>query len=51
MVFHYDPATDMLYIELAPRPSVEEEVSLKVVLDFDEQGAGVGMEIEDATIG
>jgi len=50
MVFHYDPATDMLYIELAPRPSVE-EVALKVVLDFGEQGAGVGIEIEDATIG
>jgi uncharacterized protein YuzE len=49
MTFTYDRKTDMLYIELIKKPSVEsEEVAPGVVLDFDEDNQIVGIEIEDA---
>ena len=50
MLFQYYPDTDMLFIKLAERTSVEsEEVAPGVVLDFDEQNHVVGVEIEDAS--
>ena len=50
MIFRYDSSSDMLYIELANRASVEsEEVAPGVVLDFDGDNHVVGIEIEDAS--
>ena len=49
MTFTYDRKSDMLYISLIDKPSVEsEEVAPGVVLDFDEDNQIVGIEIEDA---
>jgi len=49
MVFQYFSETKMLYIKISDSPSVEsEEVAPGVVVDFDEQGHVVGIEIEDA---
>ena len=50
MKFDYFPETDSLYIDLSERPSVEsEEVAPGVVLDFDDEGKVVGIDIEDAS--
>ena len=50
MIFEYHPASDMLYIRLAERPSSEsEEIAPGVVLDFDVENRVVGVEIEDAS--
>jgi uncharacterized protein YuzE len=50
MKFDYFADTDSLYIDLSERPSVEsEEVAPGVVLDFDEKGKVVGIDIEDAS--
>lgn len=50
MIFQYDRETDMLYVKLIDRPSVEsEEVAPNIVLDFDEHHGVVGIEIEDAS--
>jgi len=50
MVFQYYPETDMLYIRLADRTSVEsEEVTPGIVLDFDGDNKVIGIEIEDAS--
>jgi uncharacterized protein YuzE len=50
MIVHYHSDTDMLYIQLAERASVEsEEVAPGIVLDFDEHNQVVGIEIEDAS--
>jgi uncharacterized protein YuzE len=47
---NYDPATDSLYIHLAERPSVEsDEVKTGVVLDYDADGALVGIDIQNAS--
>ncbi|WP_299437738.1 DUF2283 domain-containing protein [uncultured Rhodospira sp.] len=49
MKLNYDPETDSLYIHLAERPSVDsEEVSDGVVLDFDADGAVVGIDVQHA---
>ncbi len=49
MIFQYYPDTDMLYIQLIQAVSVEsEEVASGIVLDFDENGRVIGIEIEDA---
>lgn len=49
MVFQYFSETKMLYIRISDSPSVEsEEVAPGVVVDFDEHGHVVGIEIEDA---
>lgn len=49
MIFEYYPDSDMLYIRLVDSPSVEsEEAAAGIVLDFDEQGQVIGIEIEDA---
>jgi uncharacterized protein YuzE len=50
MKFRYHKETDSLYIHLANKPSVEsEEVAPNVVLDFDEHGAVVGIDIDHAS--
>jgi len=50
MIVRYDRDTDMLYIELASKVSIEsEEVAPGIVLDFDEANRVVGVEIEDAS--
>ncbi|MFA0782379.1 DUF2283 domain-containing protein [Fervidibacter sacchari] len=50
MTLHYDRETDMLVIVFRDKPSVEsEEIAQGVVLDFDDEGNIVGMEIEDAS--
>lgn len=49
MVFQYYPDDDMLYVEFTDGTSTEsEEVAPGIVLDFDERGRIVGMEIENA---
>ncbi len=50
MKISYDPATDSLYIHLADRVSVEsDEVQDGVVLDFDTNGALVGIDLQHAS--
>ena len=50
MKFHYYPETDSLYIDLAEKASVESrEVAPGVVLDFDEEGHLVGIDIDHAS--
>jgi uncharacterized protein YuzE len=50
MRFRYYIETDSLYIDLAERPSVtSQEVRPGVVLDLDDQGAVVGIDIEHAS--
>jgi uncharacterized protein YuzE len=47
---NYDAATDLLYIHLAERPSVDsDEVAAGVVLDFDAAGALVGIDVQHAS--
>ncbi|MBF0100839.1 MAG: DUF2283 domain-containing protein [Desulfobacterales bacterium] len=49
MTFKYYLETDMLYIELVKKVSIEsEEVAAGIVLDFDEYQNVIGIEIEDA---
>ena len=46
----YFPETDSLYIDLAERPSIDSrEMADGVVLDFDEQGTLVGIDIDQAS--
>ncbi|MEZ4657954.1 MAG: DUF2283 domain-containing protein [Caldilineaceae bacterium] len=50
MKFHYYPETDSLYIELSEKPSVDsKEVAPGAVLDFDEQGHVVGIDLDRAS--
>ena len=50
MKLNYYPETDSLYIDLSEAPSVEStEISEGVVLDFDESGALVGIDIDHAS--
>ena len=50
MRFQYYPETDSLYIDLIDRPSAEsQEVRPGVVLDFDENGSLVGIDIDHAS--
>ena len=50
MKLYYYSDTDSLYIDLADRPSVtSEEVRRGVVLDLDDQGALVGIDIDHAS--
>jgi uncharacterized protein YuzE len=47
---NYYPDTDSLYIDLSARPSAESrEVSEGVVLDYDEDGNLVGIDIDNAS--
>ena len=50
MRVEYDPSTDSMYISLNDSPSVEsEEVSEGVILDNDEGGRVVGIDIQHAS--
>ncbi len=50
MKLNYYPETDSLYIDLSEKPSVEsKEISEGVVLDYDETGALVGIDIDNAS--
>jgi uncharacterized protein YuzE len=50
MKLSYYPETDSLYIDLSVRPSVDSrEVSEGVVLDYDEEGNLVGIDIDNAS--
>ena len=50
MRFHYYPETDSLYIELSEKPSVDsQEVAVGIVLDFDDDGHLVGIDIDQAS--
>jgi uncharacterized protein YuzE len=50
MKFNYYPETDSLYIDLSEKPSVDsKEVADGVVVDFDESGAIVGIDIDHAS--
>ena len=50
MKLHYYPDTDSLYIDLNAKPSTEsKEVAEGVVVDFDEEGNIVGIDIDHAS--
>jgi uncharacterized protein YuzE len=50
MIFHYYPETDSLYIELSEKPSVNsQEAAPGVVLDFDDEGYLVGLDLDHAS--
>lgn len=50
MIFQYHPETDMLYLKLVDKISIEsEEVAPGIVLDYDDQNQVIGIEIEDAS--
>ena len=50
MKVNYFPETDSLYIDLSEQPSVESrEISEGVVLDYDEAGRLVGIDIDNAS--
>ena len=51
MKINYYSETDSLYIDLSHRPSVDSrEVSDGVVLDYDETGNLVGIDIDQASL-
>lgn len=50
MKFHYYPETDSLYIELSPAPGADAvEISPGVVIDYDQDGKPVGIDIDNAS--
>lgn len=50
MKFNYYPETDSLYIELSDNKSADsKEISDGVVIDFDENGNIVGIDIDHAS--
>ncbi|MDP3861547.1 MAG: DUF2283 domain-containing protein [Phaeovulum sp.] len=50
MKFNYYPETDSLYIDLSEKTSVDsKEVARGVVIDFDEEGNIVGIDIDNAS--
>ena len=50
MKLNYYPETDSLYIDLSEKTSVEsKEISEGVVLDYDEAGRLVGIDIDNAS--
>ena len=51
MRLQYYPDTDSLYIDLSHRTSVESrEISEGIVLDYDESGHVVGIDIDNASL-
>ena len=51
MKINYYPETDSLYIDLSSRSSVDSrEVSDGVVLDYDDHGNLVGIDIDQASL-
>lgn len=50
MKLNYYPETDSLYIDLSEKTSVEsKEISEGIVLDYDEGGRLVGIDIDNAS--
>ena len=50
MRLSYEPKTDSLYIHLTERPGIEsDEVANGIVLDFAEDGALVGIDVQHAS--
>jgi uncharacterized protein YuzE len=50
MKVNYHPETDSLYIDLSEQPGVESrEISDGVLLDYDESGNLVGIDIDNAS--
>ena len=50
MKIEYFPETDSLYIELADRPGADtREIEEGIVLDIDENGKAVGLDIDQAS--
>ena len=50
MKLHYYPETDSLYIELKSTPGTEaKEIVQGLVVDFDENGDVVGLDIDHAS--
>jgi len=50
MKLHYYPETDSLYIDLSSKTSANsKEVAKGIVLDFDDQGDLVGIDIDQAS--
>jgi len=50
MKLNYYPETDSLYIDLSEKESVDsKEIANGVVVDFDESGAIVGIDIDRAS--
>ena len=51
MKLHYYPDTDSLYIDLSSKPSKESnEIADGIVVDFDEDGNVVGIDIDRASL-
>ncbi len=50
MKIEYFPETDSLYIDLADRPGSDtREIEEGIILDIDEQGRAVGIDIDQAS--
>lgn len=50
MKINYYPETDSMYIDLSSRTSVDSiEISEGIVLDYDEKGNLVGIDIDNAS--
>ncbi len=50
MRIEYLPDTDTLYIDLVDRPGVDtQEIGVGIVMDLDEQGRPVGIEMDQAS--
>lgn len=50
MKLHYYPETDSLYIDLSAKTSATSRAAAKgIVLDFDDQGDLVGIDIDQAS--
>ena len=50
MKIEYFPETDSLYIELADRPGSDtREIEEGIILDIDDQGRAVGLDIDQAS--
>ncbi|HEB10454.1 MAG TPA: DUF2283 domain-containing protein [Spirochaetales bacterium] len=50
MKFHYYKETDSLYIDLSEKTSTDsQEVAPGIVLDFDDSGKLVGIDIQNAS--
>lgn len=50
MKLSYDVTTDTLYVELRASPGADaEEITTDFVVDFDDTGAVVGLEIQHAS--
>ena len=50
MKLHYDVETDSLYIDLSSNPSADsKEIADGLVIDFDESGNIVGIDIDHAS--